>query len=224
MRSPAARIGFHASLTACSASVAFSIVQTLQLTPGLPKPLDEILIYGSSLLIATPYLLAMVALHATVPDHKKVWTHAAIVFGVLYCAYVSLNYVVQLATVVPARLQGTISEIALLDQTPHSLFWDVDALGYIFLGFSTLTAALALDTRERWLRRFLVANAAITPVIGFVYFYPRFSIPLLLLGIPWLITVPGSLVLLTRHFQRLARADEGITSTSVARGAAPSRA
>jgi hypothetical protein len=26
----------------------------------------------------------------------------------------------------------------ILDQTPHSLFWDIDELGYIFMGLATL--------------------------------------------------------------------------------------
>jgi hypothetical protein len=158
MRSRASRLGFHAALTACIASVFFSVVQILQVVPGLPRPL----------------------------------------------VYVSLNYVVQLATVIPARVNDTLASIRVLDQTPHSLFWDVDALGYIFLGLSTLFAAFAIDAKERWLRRFLIANAAITPLVAFVYFYPRFSIALLFLGAPWLVTVPGALLLLTRHFRREA--------------------
>jgi len=131
------RFGFQASLVACIASVTFSIVQILQVLDLVPSPFDEILIYGSSLVIATPYVLAILALHYTVADDKKLWTHAALLFGVMYAIFVSFNYVVQLATVVPARMQGTINDIRLLDQTPHSLFWDVDAIGYIFLGFST---------------------------------------------------------------------------------------
>lgn len=168
MRSTASRFGFHTALAACIAAVTFSIVQILQITPGLPSPIDEILIYSSSLCIATPYVLAMIALHHTVGESKRLWTHAALVFGVLYAGFVSFNYVVQLATVVPARVRGTIIEVAVLDQTPHSLFWDVDAIGYIFLGMSTLFAAFAFDAKERWLRRFLIANAAITPIIAVV--------------------------------------------------------
>jgi len=202
----AARFGFFTALAACIASVMFSVVQILQLAPGLPSPVDEILIYASSFCIATPYVLAMVALHYSAPADRKLWSHCALVFGAMYAIYVSLNYVVQLATVVPARVRGTITEIRVLDQTPHSLFWDVDALGYIFLGLSTLFAAFVVGRHETWLRRFLIANAAITPLIGLVYFYPRFSIALLLLGSPWLVTVPGALVLLTRYFRRLALA------------------
>lgn len=207
MRTSAWRFGFYASLAACVASLAFSVVQTLQVVDLIPRPFDEILIYATSLAIATPYVLAMVALHHTTPDDRKLWTHAALLFGVVYTVYVSLNYVVQLATVVPARIAGTIDDIRLLDQTPHSLMWDVDALGYIFLGLSTLFAGLAFDARRVWLRRFMFANAAITPVIAFVYFYPRFSIPLLLVATPWLVTVPGALLLLALYFRTPVRTD-----------------
>ena len=202
MRSSALRFGFHASLAACIASIAFSVVQSLQVVGLVSRPFDEILIYATSLCIATPYILAMLALHHTAAEDKKLWTHAAVLFGVMYAVYVSFNYVVQLATVVPARVAGTVHEVRVLDQTPHSMFWDVDALGYIFLGLSTLFAGFAFDVKERWLRRFLFANALITPLIALVYFYPRFSIPLLLLGTPWLVTVPGALLLLTLHFRR----------------------
>jgi len=206
------RVGFHAALAACIASILFSVVQSLQVVGLVPSPFDEVLIYASSLCIATPYVLAMVALHHTVAEDRRLWTHAALVFGVMYAVYVSLNYVVQLATVVPARVQGTLHEIRVLDQTPHSLFWDIDALGYIFLGVSTLCAAFAVPAKERWLRGFLLANALITPLIGLVYFYPRFSIALLLLGTPWLVTVPGALILLTRYFRRVATAPPGATA------------
>lgn len=221
MRTTASRFGFHMALAACIAAVTFSVVQILQITPGLPSPLDEILIYGSSLCIATPYVLAMIALHHVAHDDRKLWAHAALVFGALYAAFVSFNYVVQLATVVPARVRGTVAEIALLDQTPHSLFWDVDAIGYIFLGVSTLFAAFAIDAKERWLRRFLIANTAITPLIAIVYFYPRFSIALLLMGSPWLVTVPGALLLLALHFRReLVPAKPRITKTPRGEGMA----
>lgn len=190
-----ARFGFHVALVASVASIAFGIVQILQVVGALPRPLDEILIYATSLGIATPYVLAMVALHHVTDGDRRLWTLAALASAVMYAVYVTLNYVVQLSTV-----------IRVLDQTPHSLFWDIDALGYIFLAFSTVFGALALDARERWLRGFLIANGAVTPLVALVYFYPHFSITLLLVATPWIITVLGALVLLTRHFYLLRSA------------------
>jgi hypothetical protein len=48
---------------------------------------------------------------------------------------------------------------------------------------------------------FFLANALVTPVIAVVYFYPTFSIALLLFGLPWIITAPGSIILLACYFK-----------------------
>lgn len=196
----ASELGLYASLTAFIAATGYCVVQILQILGVLTFPADANLIYGFSLAIATPYLIAVIAAHHFVPNRRQIWTHISVAFAIMYATYVSLNYVVQLATVIPATLRGTVDDIRVLDQTPHSLFWDIDALGYICMGISTLALAFAFTRKSRWLRRFLVANGLLVPVISFVYFYPDFSIMLLLVGLPWIITAPGSLLLLTLFF------------------------
>jgi len=59
-------------------------------------PTDERLIYGTSLCIVIPFVLAMHTLHYITPEEKKFWSHAAITFTTLYAVFVSANYVVQL--------------------------------------------------------------------------------------------------------------------------------
>lgn len=203
MSKRAAQLGFYSALLAFIASVGYDVVQTLQVIGGLKFPADAISIYACSLLIPVPFLLAMLALHYAVPDERKLWTHAALLFTVIYTMYVTLNYVVQLATVIPMTLHGNSAAIRLLDQTPHSLFWDVDALGYIFMGLATL-CAIPVFTKtgvERWTRGFFLAHTLMTPVIAFVYFYPTFSYSLLLLAAPWMITASGSLLCLALYFR-----------------------
>ena len=57
----------------------------------------------------------------------------------MYGTHVALNYTVQLATVMPDALQGRLDPVRGFDHlSPHSLFWDVDELGCIYLGFATL--------------------------------------------------------------------------------------
>jgi hypothetical protein len=64
--------------------------------------------------------------------------------------------------------------------------WDVDDLGYTFMGSSTLAASFLFDRNkaDRWLKYFLLANGLVNPVIAIVYFYPHFSYTLLLIGLP----------------------------------------
>lgn len=198
------KLGFYSAIIAFIAVVGFDVVQIIQVLGYTKYPSDVRLIFGFALLIPVPFILSMLALHYSVADDKKIWTHAALVFTAMYAAYVVLNYVVQLETVVPMTLQGKLNEIRVLDQTPHSLFWDVDALGYICMGFATLFAAVVFEKKgiERWTKRFFFANALITPAIATVYFYPTFSIPLLiLLGTPWMITAAGSMLLLALYFK-----------------------
>jgi len=191
-------VGYWSGLVAFGATVAFDVVQTLQLVGQLRFPLDEILIYGTSLCIMVPLILEMLSFHYLTETDKQFWSHASLIFVIIYAIFVSANYVVQLATVIPAQLNGTGEVIRLLEQTPHSLFWDYDAVGYISLGLATLLAVPALGQVgfDKWVRRSFLAHALVTPLITLVYFFPDYSPKLLVLGVPWAITAPLFMVLL----------------------------
>jgi hypothetical protein len=192
------KTGYRSALVALVAASGFSVFQILQIIGVVPEPWDEILIYGFSLCIATPFMIAILALHYVTPVEKQFWSHAAVIFTAIYAAFVSLNYLVQLTAVIPYAAPDPV-----LVQTPHSLFWTVDALGYIALGLATLFAAplFAKQGPHKWLRRFFLANACVTPLISFVYFYPVFTTTLLLLGLPWIVTAVGSIFFLTLFFR-----------------------
>jgi hypothetical protein len=198
------KIGFLSGLIAFTSTIAFTIAQILQLLGILRYPLDEFLIYEFSLCIVIPFLLEMLALHHIAPTEKKFWSHAALIFTVLYVAFVTANYVVQLATVIPMTLQGNSEKILMLKQTPHSLFWDFDAIGYTFMGFATLFAIPVFEKQgfQKWVRYSFLVHSLVTPLIVFVYFYPDFSEQLLLIAIPWGITAPVSMLLLAIMFKQ----------------------
>lgn len=198
------RLGYYSAMIACIAAAGYGAAQLLQVAGALTFPVDAFLIYGFSICISVPYVTAVIAVHHTTSTERNIWSHIAIAFAIMYATYVNLNYVVQLATVVPRSLTGTLDEVKVLDQTPHSLFWDVDGLGYICMGISTFFLAFAFPAGEsrQWLRRFLIANGLVVPLISTVYFYPRFSIALLLMGSPWIITTCGSLLLLAISFRK----------------------
>ena len=212
MQNTIARIGFWSAIVALVGAVGYILTVPLQIFNMVSPLQDSIIAFASSLIIATPFLLAMLALHYTVSEDKRFWTNAAVLFAVIYTTYNTLNYVVQLTTVLPAgytwtfdNQQGTVGPLSLLNQTPHSLFWDVDGLGYIFLNLATLFAFPVFEKRglQNWVRWFFLVNGLITPLFAITYFYPTYSVPILLLGgIPWAITVPGCLLLLALFFNR----------------------
>ncbi|WP_159476802.1 hypothetical protein [Dyadobacter sp. 3J3] len=198
------KVGFWSGMIAFGSNAAFVLVQGLQLTGILVFPYDQILIYGFSIGIIIPFLLEMLAFHYITQGEKRFWSHAALIFTIIYSVFVTSNYVVQLGTVIPATLDGNVSEIGMLQQSPHSLFWDFDAIGYIAMGFATLFAVPAFERRgfQKWVRISFLANALVTPLIAFVYFYPAFSEKLLLLALPWTITAPAAMLLLALMFKK----------------------
>ena len=200
-------VGYWSGVAAFTSTVAYGLVQILQVGGRLRFPADEILVYGTSLCIVVPFVLEMLALHHLTPPGKRFWTHASLIFTIIYAVFVTANYVVQFATVIPAKLGGTSGAIRVLEQTPHSLFWDYDAVGYVAMGLACLFAVPAVDGVgfERWVRRSLIANALVTPLIGIVYFYPTFSTSLLFLGFPWAITAPLFMLMLALMLRRRQR-------------------
>lgn len=200
----ACKLGFRAAAAAFCAMLGFVVAQALQLMHLIRFPLDEVLIYGFSLCIAVPFLLAFLALHYVVPAAQRIWSHIALLFAVVYLVFVTANYTVQLATVIPLTLKGAAADVKLLAQTPHSMFWDFDAIGYLIMGFVTAFASPVFGSEgyQRRTKRAFVLHAFMTPLIGFVYFYPHFSERLLLLALPWGITAPLSMLLLANYFRK----------------------
>ena len=202
------KIGFWSGLVAFTSALAFVIVQLLQVVGVFSFPFDEILIYVTSLCIVIPFVLEILALHYVASEDKKIYSHAALIFSIIYAVFVTSNYVVQLATVIPMQLKGALQEVQVLKQTPHSLFWDFDAIGYICMGFATLFAVPVFEKHgfQKWVRISFLANALATPLIAFVYFYPTFSARLYILGFPWGITAPLSMLMLTIMFRKKMKA------------------
>ncbi|HET7374394.1 MAG TPA: hypothetical protein VFJ20_13485 [Gemmatimonadaceae bacterium] len=193
-----ARIGFRAGLAAFTATVAYDLVQILQVVGVLHFPVDEILIFGTSLCIVVPFVLETLALHYSTPVDRRFWTHAGLIFTTMYAVFGTANYVVQLTTVIPAKLRGAGDTVRVLEQTPHSLLWDFDAIAYIAMGLTTLMIIPALRHTgvERWVRFACMANVVATVLAGVVYFHSTYSYKLLLLGFPWGITAPLFMLLL----------------------------
>ena len=193
-----ARVGMWSGLAAVAATIAYDIVQILQIAGVLHFPYDEILIFGTSLCIILPFVLEILAVHHSTSDDDRFWTHAAVIFATIYAVFGSANYVVQLTTVIPAKLHGALPAVQVLEQSPHSLLWDFDALGYMSMGLALLFVIPALGRTgvERLARWSCIGNLIATALAGIVYFYPSFSTTLLLIGLPWGITAPLSMLLI----------------------------
>lgn len=194
-----ARFGQVCALAAFVAATGYAVAQLAQIAGLLHWPWDDIAIYGTSFCIAWPFMLAMSALHRLTPPPLQVWSGTGQLFAGIYAGFATLMYGVQLGSALPLRLAGHPNPLFAVDR--YSLFWAIDAMAYISMGLGTLVASGALPSGS-WVRRFFLANGILTAVIALVYFYPHFSVGLLLIGTPWIITAPGAMLLLARWFAR----------------------
>lgn len=121
------KLGFYASVVAFFAAVAYGVAQIAQILSAVSYPLADILIYGASICISVPFLVAMLSLHDTMESRQRVWTSGALLFGVMYVTYVALMYTVQLSVVIPKSMESPSSSI--LGVAPQTLFWTIDGLG-----------------------------------------------------------------------------------------------
>jgi hypothetical protein len=198
------RMGYWSAMLSFTFTILYVLVQLLQVLKRIHFPYDEILIYGTSLCIVIPFVLAMLALHYAAPPEKNFWSHAALIFTIMYAIFVTANYVVQLVTVIPAKMDDAIMDIKLLEQTPHSMFWDFDAIGYILMGVAMLFALPVFEQKgfQKWVWFSFLTNGLMTPLISIVYFNPVYSEKLLIIGMPWGITAPLAMLMLALYFKR----------------------
>ena len=66
------KIGFWSGLIAFITTTAYVIVQLLQLARVFIFPVDEVLIYGTSLCIVIPFVFEILALHYVTADAKTI--------------------------------------------------------------------------------------------------------------------------------------------------------
>jgi len=198
------KTGYSCGVIAFLTTIAFIIAQILQILKLVRFPYDEIFIYGTSLLITIPFLLELLALHYITIVERKIWSHAALLFTIAYLIFVTTNYIVQLAVVLPAEINGKTNIVSILKQSPHSMFWYLDCLGYIYMGIAAFFVYLSLPKEgfQHQARYIFLLHSLTTPITAFIYIYPDYSNSLLLLSLPWAITAPAAMIALAIVFRK----------------------
>ena len=183
--------GRVAAWGACAAGIGYGVPQVLQVLHLLPDPIDRILIFAPSLALATLFVLALAALaaEATAPD--RVWRFAALALGLLYAAFVSQVYVIQLGVVIPRELAGEAAIPGFACCGFRQPLTTIDLLGYTQMSLATLLLAPTYRGAARWA---LVANGAMAVPVFLQLFWPQF----IWVAAPWLVTFPAAMALVAR--------------------------
>lgn len=159
-----------------------------------------IVLLTPSLFLGSAFLVLLAAIHDAAPADRRIFSLAALAFGTIYTALISINYFVQLTLVAPRIASGRTAGIEMFLFTPFDSFlYAVDLLGYGFMSVATLFAAGVFtgDGIERTARRFLIANGLLLPFITLQMYYH----PLIWIAALWAVTLPGAAWALARYFR-----------------------
>jgi hypothetical protein len=176
---------------ACAASIGYGIPQVLQVLQLLPDPIDRILIFAPSLALATLFVLALAILAAEASGPDRPWRFAALALALLYAAFVSPVYVIQLGVVIPRELAGAAAIPGIACCGFRQPLTAVDLLGYTQMSLATLLLAPSFRGAARWA---LVVNGAMAVPVFLQLFWPQ----LIWAAAPWLVTFPVAMGLAAR--------------------------
>jgi hypothetical protein len=195
------QLGFWSATAMATTYIVFFLSSSFALGVFLRVPWDQIIPIGASILIAPSFVLLIVSLHYTAPVAKRMWSHAAIAFAILYAAFVSIVYITLLFVVEPHVVHHTESEVAPFLFGHGTFLQMLDGLGYTYMSLAVfLTAPLFAGGRlNNWIRRIAIASGP--GALGVLVSYVVYTGPLTLLGIGAFL-VPVYAILLAIYFRR----------------------
>lgn len=113
-----------------------------------------------SLLLAPTFAALMVCVHYYATLAKRIWSHIALVYTVIYAGMALINYTTQLMSVQRALVSGETDGLSMLVfGNPHAIFWSLVS-AYVFMNVAMLFAAPVFSggRLERWINRLFLLN------------------------------------------------------------------
>lgn len=104
-------------------------------------PHDYIWMYPA-FFMAPIFFMLLVCVHSSAPEDKKLFSLAAMGFGLIYTAVMCSNYFIQIEVMQPSILKGETEGLALISQyNPHGIFIALEDLGYLMMSLAFLLVA-----------------------------------------------------------------------------------
>ena len=144
--------------------VAYPYIDVAQFIPG------DYLWLVPGILLAPTVVVLMACIHACADEARKTWSRIGLSFAVLYAVVILMDYVLQLAVVVPSLQAGETDGLSLFTQyDPHGIFIALEALGYAMLTAALLFAApVFIGGRVERVIRGLFSLSFVLAVVAFV--------------------------------------------------------
>lgn len=176
------RLGFWAAFALAVGGAIYATVIGVAAATGrlVMPPSQSLQLFGGIATFAfAPLLVVLMAcLHDCAPSRKKIWSHIAFAFTVLFAAMVSINRFVQLSVVRKGMTSGRLDDLRLfLPYDTGSIMFALEILGWaFFLSLALLSAAPLFSSGRihRWLRGLCLAYGilGLTSAFGYLFASP----------------------------------------------------
>ncbi|BAU53408.1 hypothetical protein [Mucilaginibacter gotjawali] len=190
------RLGFWSAILSLIFAMGYAVAQLLSWLNILQHPHELFWLFLPSLFLAPAFMVLIACLHYAANGHEKIWTAIAISFGVIYCAFATMNYFTQLTVIVPALIRREINETYPLAFKHGSFMFAIDCLGYFFMSLSSLFAAFAFRKKYKNLYTWMLINGLLILIFIAAYFNPFFYF----IGSVWIVTFSLSMIYAARLF------------------------
>jgi hypothetical protein len=198
-----AHLGFWSGIACAVLSAAFTVLMILDIAGVFHGTLQLV-----PVLLLAPCFVALVAcIDDLTPAESRLWSRLGLSFSVIYAAFVSFNYLMQL-TVVPQN--PAMYKWLAMEFRSDSMFGALELLGYSWqcLALLALAPLFAWRGNEAVIKAILVANG-ILALAGFVADVvtgnPMHPAIILSLGF-WCLTFPIAMALIGLRLHKTARA------------------
>jgi len=151
------RIGFYSALTVTAATVLFAI--------GLLSG-NSALSYIVSMFLSWGYVMLACSFAAEISPKRKPLASGGIAFACIYSVIVCIVYFTQLTIVANGSLSADLLKI-LSYQSPGSLMFSLDMLGYAIMAISTFLVGLMIKPENLYdtiMKYMLMVHGAFAPV------------------------------------------------------------
>ena len=117
-----------------------------------------------AILMVLAYVTLMVSIHASAPDHKKIFSQIGLAFALIAAVILTSDYFIQFSVIPMSLVNNETDGLAVLIQyNPHGVFIALEELGYLLMSLSFLFMAPVFVTKER-----IAAAIRWIFIIGFV--------------------------------------------------------
>lgn len=216
LRKKVLNLGFWSAIAVAIFTIGFIVALPLTFSANLVewtgienytktfKPMQMLAVFPS-ILLAFAYVIFTVSIHYYSNKDKKIWSHLAIAFGLMYATISSLNYLIQIITVIPSMVNNQSNGLeAFVAGNSDSIFYALMA-SYFFMCMSALFIAFVFNNNNKAISLLFIGTGISGPLCLFGVVVP---VIMPLAGTLWFICLTSGMVKIAIYFRKLILLDK----------------